>query len=184
MSNSTGKVPRRIVTGLRDGKSVIVSDGQVPNAHEFVSTPGFMSALAWATSRDLSLPAASGEAAPIGTSITPGQGETRLLIVQFPPDGVMADPYFDPLAAGKEALQHLPGFAELFEQEHPGMHTTDTVDYGIVLNGEIWLELDDDSLTHLKAGDISIQCGTRHAWRNRTDHVTIMVFVLIGAARS
>ncbi|MFF5968677.1 cupin domain-containing protein [Streptomyces collinus] len=61
------------------------------------------------------------------------------------------------------------------------MHATPTVDYGIVLQGEIVLELDDGHRTSLSAGDIVIQNGTRHAWRNRSDQPATMAFVLIGA---
>ncbi|MND85558.1 hypothetical protein D3C80_774900 [compost metagenome] len=96
----------------------------------------------------------------------------------------MADPRFDSSAAGSEYMQHLPGLAELFEHEHPGMHTTDSLDYDIVLDGDIWLELDDGVQTHLTTGDIAVQCGTRHAWRNKSDRSTTMAFVLIGASRS
>jgi quercetin dioxygenase-like cupin family protein len=61
------------------------------------------------------------------------------------------------------------------------MHATATVDYGIVLTGEIVLELDDGHCTPLSAGDIVIQNGTRHAWRNRSGLAATMAFVLIGA---
>ncbi|CAM5299683.1 hypothetical protein SPURM210S_04146 [Streptomyces purpurascens] len=71
------------------------------------------------------------------------------------------------------------GIAELIEPD--GMHATTTVDYGIVLTGEIVLELDDGHRTPLSAGDIVIQNGTRHAWRNRSGRAATMVFVLIGA---
>jgi quercetin dioxygenase-like cupin family protein len=63
------------------------------------------------------------------------------------------------------------------------MHTTDTVDYGIVLEGEVWLELDDGKQIHLQAHDVVVQNGTRHAWRNKTQTPVKMAFVLIGANR-
>lgn len=185
MSNTAieSKVPRRVVTGIRDGKAVFVSDAAVPNAHVHLATPGLVSAVAWATAPVPTLPQDGSEAAPPGIRITPDPGQTRLLIVSFPPDAVMADPRFDPAAAGAEYAQHLPGLAELFEHEHPGMHTTDTVDYDIVLDGEIWLELDDGAQTRMRTGDIAIQCGTRHAWRNKSERTATMAFVLIGANR-
>jgi len=62
------------------------------------------------------------------------------------------------------------------------MHTTPTVDYGIVLDGEIWLELDNETV-HLKRHDIVIQNGTRHAWRNKGTAPATLAFVLIGATR-
>ena len=63
------------------------------------------------------------------------------------------------------------------------MHKTDSVDYGILLDGEIWLELDDGKEVHLKRHDTVIQNGTRHAWRNRSDKPTTIALVLIGAGR-
>ena len=60
------------------------------------------------------------------------------------------------------------------------MHTTPTVDYGIVLDGEIWLELDDGIVVQLKQHDVIVQNGTRHAWRNKSSKATKMAFVLIG----
>ena len=106
------------------------------------------------------------------------------MIVRFPPDSVFAEPGFDPVAAGREQARHIPGLAERFEAENPGMHTTDTVDYDIVLDGEIWLELDDGAEAHLRQGDVAVQCGTRHAWRNKSARPATMAFVLIGAVRT
>jgi quercetin dioxygenase-like cupin family protein len=67
------------------------------------------------------------------------------------------------------------------EPDHPGMHTTQTVDIGIVQSGQVWLEVDDGNEVQLRAGDYVIQNGTRHAWRNRTDEPCVMTFVIIGA---
>ena len=63
------------------------------------------------------------------------------------------------------------------------MHTTDTIDYDIILSGELWMELDDGMEVHLKPGDCVIQNGTRHAWRNRSSESCIMASVMIGAKR-
>jgi hypothetical protein len=104
------------------------------------------------------------------------------MIVTFPPDAVLARPGFNPAAADAEQREFIPGLAERFEADAPGMHRTDTLDYDIVLDGEIWLELDDEATVHLRQGDIAVQRGTRHAWRNRGDRTATMCFVLIGAA--
>ena len=176
-------LPRRVVTGIRAGKSVILSDGPPANAHVHESVPGFMTSVCWATAPVPALPLGAGEPAPPRMPITPAAGETRLMVVRFPPDAVMSGPAFDPIAAGREQALHLPGLAERFEIENPGMHTTDTVDYDIVLEGEIWLELDDGAEVHLRQGDVVIQCGTRHAWRNKGTQPATLGFVLIGAVR-
>lgn len=97
--------------------------------------------------------------------------------------GVMT-PTFDPVAAGGEYVKALPGLAEKFEIDNPGMHTTDTIDYGILIDGEIHLELDNNVVKKLSPRDIVVQNGTRHAWRNKSTKPATMLFVLVGATRS
>lgn len=173
-------VPRRVVTAVRDGKAGFVSDGPVPNAHHYASIPGMMTSVVYATAPVPRLPQDDRETAPPGLHVLPAPGETRLMIVTFPPDSSFEHPGFDPGAVDAEQQHHIPGLAERFEPDAPGMHQTDTVDYDIVLDGEIWLELDDAATTHLRAGDVVIQGGTRHAWRNKSNGTTTMCFVLIG----
>jgi quercetin dioxygenase-like cupin family protein len=61
------------------------------------------------------------------------------------------------------------------------MHTSDTIDVGVILDGDIFLELDDGAETHLHAGDVVVQNGTRHAWHNRTGQPCRMLFAIVGA---
>ncbi|UZX03271.1 cupin domain-containing protein [Arthrobacter sp. CDRTa11] len=173
-------VPRRVVTGVRNGRSVVVSDGPVPNAHHYTSIPGMMTSVLYATAASPGLPQEEVETAPLRMHVPPPPGETRLMIVTFPPDSSLALPGFDPAAADAEQREFIPGLAELFEQDAPGMHRSETVDYGVVLDGEIWLELDEGDRTHLRTDDVVVQCGTRHAWRNAGDRTAKMLFVLIG----
>ncbi len=58
------------------------------------------------------------------------------------------------------------------------MHRTETIDYAIVLSGEITMVMDDVDV-HLKAGDVLAQCGTNHAWSNRSNAPCVVAFVLI-----
>ena len=81
--------------------------------------------------------------------------------------------------AEMEAL--LPGLAGHMERDSPGMHTTATIDFEVVLEGEIWLELDDGAEVHLRVGDTVVQNGTRPAWRNRGSTTARMAVFLIGA---
>jgi quercetin dioxygenase-like cupin family protein len=91
---------------------------------------------------------------------------------------------FDPEAFRAEYSQKAPGLAHSMEHEDAGMHTTLTVDYGVVLSGEITLELDDGAAVDLVPGDCVVQNGTRHAWRNRsTTTPCVMAFILLGATR-
>ncbi len=174
---------RLIVTANRDGKSTVSLDKPLPST-PFASVPGFDPILIWGTEAAPSVPWDGRNVADGRKSVLPDIGETRLMMVTFPPDSVMMSLDFDPAAAGAEYMSRLPGLAERFEPESPGMHTTDTVDYGILTEGEISLELDDGKVVALKPGDVVVQNGTRHAWRNRGTRPATLIFVLIGANRS
>jgi mannose-6-phosphate isomerase-like protein (cupin superfamily) len=175
---------RRVVTGLgAEGRAVVVSDGPPPRSHDLVHVPGMSQAMLWATGPGEPLPLDGTDPTPRVLSQVPRPGGTCFLIVRFPPDSVYADPSFDAPAAEAEQRLASPGIVELFEPDNPGMHTTESVDYVVVLSGEVWLELDDGQLTRLGAGDTVVQNGTRHAWRNLgTEPVTLAV-VQVGAAR-
>ncbi|MFF4259847.1 phosphotransferase [Streptomyces sp. NPDC001663] len=173
---------RRVVTGHDEsGRSVVVSDGPVPRSREFTSLPGFVSRLPWATEPGAPVSPTGDDPTPEVTSLLPAPGGTRFIVLTLPPDSAMADPAFDPAAFGREQHADSPGLADLMEPD--GMHTTPTVDYGIVLAGVAVLELDDGHCTPLSAGDIVIQNGTRHGWRNRGDGPVTLAFVLIGTER-
>jgi mannose-6-phosphate isomerase-like protein (cupin superfamily) len=178
------KVRRVVVSNGADGKGAVQSDGFAPRAVQYKSVPGFASALLWSTpgapAVGASVPAV--DATP-EVKFVPGPGETRLMFVTFPPDAVMMRADFDPAAFGAEFAQNAPGLAERFEMDSPGMHTTDSIDYDVVLEGEIVLELDGGKEVLLKAHDVCVQHGTRHAWRNRSDKPATMLFVLVGASR-
>jgi hypothetical protein len=174
---------RRLVTGNDgDGKAGFALDAPPPRCDAFRHIPGMASRLVWATPAVPAVPFDGADPTPAVASIHPAPGETRFLVVTFPPDSVFFSPGFDPAAAAAENLAVSPGLAERFEPD--GMHTTDSVDYGIVLDGEIWLELDDGHVRHLRRHDVVVQNGTRHAWRNRGDRPATLAFVLIGARRN
>lgn len=170
---------RRVITGNVKGKAVFISDGDVPTDHVYRTLPGHRTAVCWATASN-TLQDTVREAAPIGTSAVPAPGETRLLIVTFPPASTMFGPGFDPAGADAEQREYVPGMVETFELDDPGMHRTNSIDYDIVLDGTIWLELDDGKETLLNKGDVVVQQATRHAWRNKGDHPATMAFILIG----
>lgn len=176
---------RRIVTGHGpDGKSIFVSDAPAPRETAFKHVPGFVTTLIWETQAGARVPAAAGDPSVSAPSWVPLPGGTNLMFVTFPPDASMMSPDFDPAAAGGEYMQVLPGLAEKFEMDAPGMHTTDSVDYAVLLDGEIHLELDDGATRKLAPHDVVIQNGTRHAWRNSSSKPATMLFVLVGAQRS
>jgi mannose-6-phosphate isomerase-like protein (cupin superfamily) len=177
-----GKKPstyRRIVTGNVNGRSVVQTDEQM-EAYQFKSVPGYEHTLIWinAGTPDLSKEQSLDR---YPDTVVPGPGGTSVHFVTFPPGAVFADPSFDGAAAQEEALVRLRGLADHFEKEDPGMHKTNTVDYAVVYNGEIWLELDGSETLHMKRGDVVVQNGTRHAWRNRGTKPVTMLFFLNGA---
>ena len=173
---------RRIVTGHDEqGNSVFVSDDFAPRAQSFTSIPGHAMAQLWATSAPATLPENGRDPTLEGTSLIPAQGGTSIAMFDFPPDTVMQNPV-DGVQAFGELSAALPGLIESFEPDHPGMHTTATIDYGIILEGEMWLELDNGQSRLVKAGDIVVQNGTRHAWRNKSERISRALFVMIGVS--
>ena len=177
-----GKKPssyRRIVTENVNGKSSVQSDESMP-VYEFSTVPGYQHTLIWVnpTTPDLNKQQRF-DSYP--DSVVPGPGGTSLHFVTFPPASVFVNPSFDGEAARSEALVRLKGLADHFEKEDPAMHKTNTVDYSLVYDGEIWLELDDGETLHLKRGDVVVQNGTRHAWRNKGTMPVTMLFFLNGA---
>ena len=176
---------RRVVTGHdAAGKSVFVSDGPAPRARVGVHHPGFAEALLWSTSATPTLPVSHKDPTPAVTSFMAEPGGTRFLMATFPPDSVAMRPDFDGAKAFAEHLKGTPGIVERMEPDNPGMHSTDTVDYIIVLDGEVWLELDDGKEVLLRKHDVVIQNGTRHAWRNKSDRGVTIAGILVGARRT
>jgi hypothetical protein len=172
---------RRVVTGIDgNGRAVVVSDETAPRFHDFASIPGMSETLVWETRANEPVPEAPVDTTVDAQSMVPGPGATMLKIVRFPPDAVFADPSFDPRAADAEQADAQPGLAELFESDNPGMHTTPTIDYALVLDGEITLELDDGKLVPLAQGDVVVQNGTRHAWRNPGSEPATIAFFTFG----
>jgi mannose-6-phosphate isomerase-like protein (cupin superfamily) len=98
--------------------------------------------------------------------------------VQGPPAGL------DPATARAETEDKLPGLLGYMEPDDPGMHTTDTIDFEVVLSGEVILELDDGAQTVLRPGDTVVQNGTRHRWKNHGSEPALLAVFLIGAHRA
>ncbi|MFZ5957798.1 cupin domain-containing protein [Pseudomonas knackmussii] len=157
------------------GRSVFLADGPAPRQKDFQDLPGHGVAQVWCSG-------AGDDPTLLKGSLVPGPGSTSLLLVSFPPDAVMAAPK-DPQRAHSEMAEALPGLFECFEVENPGMHRTPTIDYGVLLEGELWLELDDGQEKLVRAGDVIIQNATRHAWRNRSQQVAKAVFFMQGISK-
>lgn len=171
--------PRRIVVGNVGGRSRVIETGTPERTHVARHTPGFEQSVVWATPSAPTADVPASDPAIALATLVPGAGQTRMIVLTVPPDAVYARPDFEPGPAALEMAEIAPGLAELFEVEHPGMHTTPTVDYDVVIEGELCLELTDGEIV-VGAGDIVIQHGARHAWRNRTDKPARLLAVLIG----
>lgn len=136
----------------------------------------------WGTDDGIPFVGAGDNAATVPFPFFPGPGGTRFVVVRFPPESAGL-PAGDPVEAAADAERRQPGLIGVFEPDTPGMHTTDSIDYGICVDGEIHLELDDGAEVHVTPGTCVVQRGTRHAWHNRGDRPCTMVYVLVGAER-
>lgn len=174
---------QRIITGHDPaGRSTIVSSGPLPSVGEFRQFPGFAVELIWQTAPG-SIPAHPVDPARPPHSVLPAAGGSCAMRVTFPPEASAMPADFDPQAAARELCERLPGLGELFEADAPGFHRSDTIDYGVVLEGEITLELDGGCRRLLRQGDVIVQMGTRHAWSNTGNKPARLLFVMVGAQR-
>lgn len=167
---------RRVVTGLDDdGKAVVISDGPTPQVVERPSGSGIRQHNMWRTDRAPTALDGPPEALTEAYSLHPPANGTMFRIVEFHPE----DP--DKLASvdSRAAFGELGAAHSVVEgARHPFMHATDTVDYAIILSGEITMLLDEEDV-HLKAGDVVIQRGTNHAWSNRSAEPCVIAFILV-----
>jgi hypothetical protein len=174
---------RRVVTGHDGtGKAIVLSDAEPPHITRPPTQPGLAFYELWNT-REMPASLDDEEAEPtdIHRDTAPPSNGTIIRFVDIPPEG-QKGPDFDKEQARK--LFEAVGLAENAEHtipgRHPLMHRTESVDYGIVLDGQIVLLLDDSEVV-LEQGDMVVQRGTIHAWTNRTDKICRMAFILTDA---
>jgi quercetin dioxygenase-like cupin family protein len=158
----------------------VTGDDAKGNLRNVAARPGYRAVNVWRTEQT---PAriTTGDTVSEHQGILPPRNGTILRIIDFPPEPQdeaelrrMLDQTFGGIY--KDALHdRRPG-------KHPGMHRTETVDYAIVLEGEIWAVMDEGE-TLLRAGDVLIQRGTNHAWANRSDRTARIAFMLIDGTR-
>jgi quercetin dioxygenase-like cupin family protein len=172
---------RRIVTVLgEDGKSQVHEDVALPEIDVPVM-PGAQFVKLWGGDT----PPEAGDAAPEGIHdpFFPGTTGNRWSVAIFPPAGGDAPDPGDAERLAAETEEVFPGLAGAFEPDAPGFHTSDTVDYVMLIEGELYLKLDDGVELHLTPGASVVQNGTRHAWENRGDTRAIVVSTILGAPR-
>src|SRR5713226_3468990 len=172
---------RCIVTGQNEsGKSVFMCNTSVKPV-TLALFPGYEFHRLWGSDSTPELP--SDGTPPAQPRYFPAIHGFRFGFFTIPPDTTTRIDRFDTAPAIEEIQQKLPGMLDVLERNHPGMPTTDTVDFDVVVSGEVVLELDDGAEVLLKAGDCVIQNGTRHAWHNRSSTNCLIAVTLLGAHR-
>ena len=171
---------RRVVTGHdAKGRSVVLMDGESLHGFFLEKAGGLQLTELWETRSSPADNSGAKDAAGHERRIEPVGSGTVFRIIEYPPDSerlktLAPDSFFPKM--GAQATDRA-------ERRHPGMHKTNTIDYCVVLSGEIWAVLDEDEVL-LRAGDCLVQRGTRHAWSNRTEKPCVIAFVLVAAAVS
>jgi hypothetical protein len=172
---------RRIVTGHdAQGRSIVTEDRDAPSVHTNPKRRGYHLTQLWATDQT---PAYVGnEADPTSRplKLEPPAGGSVVRIIEFGPEGEWIQKI--DAAATKVAWgalgTHTASTNPTGGAKHPFMHRTQSVDYALVLEGEITLVLDQEETT-MRAGDFLVERGTNHAWANRSGKPCRMLFVLI-----
>lgn len=168
---------RRIVTGHdAEGRAIIVSDGPPPAQFEIKAVPGLVFNEVWRTA-DSPAPIDNGpDPTLVPLNLLPATCGSVIRVLEIPPgdvhesDSAAAAASFAEFGASHTMTSGNPA--------HAHMHRTETIDYGILISGEIWLIVDDGEVK-LNPGDICIQRGTNHAWSNRGDQPARLIFILL-----
>ena len=176
------KPVRRIITGHNErGSSVIIEDQNTPHTKSSPHRPGVVINNLWMTDvAPVPLEGISDAVTP-DMALEPRPGGNNFRVVEFPPEADYIDQIDQQRA--KAAFEDMGASHALSgngPEAHPFMHRTKTLDYAIVLSGEIYLVLDEDEVL-MKAGDVCIQRATNHVWSNRSNHNCQVAFVLIDA---
>jgi len=168
---------RRVVTGHdADGRSIIATDGIAPNMKEMPSFPGLALTDLWETKGAPAINDGAEDLADRPIHLEPPKNGTIVRIVEFPPDSTRPGG-----SDGREGFKAIgAGHAQDKHSSDPMMHRTSTVDYIIVLKGEIYAVMEKGE-TLLKAGDVLIQRGTMHSWSVRGNEPCIVAAVLVNA---
>jgi mannose-6-phosphate isomerase-like protein (cupin superfamily) len=166
---------RRVVTGHDDqGKAVVLIDGPAPNVRVRAAS-GLISTLLWVSDETPADISGHTDRAERTIGVAPPSNGSILRIVDFPP-----------LADGAAGIDHAQVLREMglpdaaAPSSHAFMHRTRSLDYAIVLTGEIDMQLDETQV-HLNAGDVLVQQGTNHAWINNGTQICRVAFVLVDA---
>ena len=174
------KPVRRIIAAHNEnGESYIQEDGIAPNVTNIAGIEGYPWAELWVVDQTPASNAGNGDAADRPIKLQPPENGNVFRIVDIPPDTVRFGAAVDQ-APDTSAVAGSDAYAAGAGSRHPGFHKTRTVDYALVLEGEV-VAMMDVGETSMGPGDVLIQRGTNHAWSNRTDKPCRIAFVLIDA---
>jgi uncharacterized cupin superfamily protein len=164
------KIPRRIVTIDDDsGQSVAIADGPAPDVVLDPARPGFISTRIWVTAATPVQIKQAQDALALPHGIAPPPRGSVCRIVTFPPDDTFRGKIgASEVAALFNAMGASAASTWSSTAPHPYMQKTRTLDFCLVLDGEITLVLDTEEV-QLAAGDTVVQRGTNHAWSNRSN---------------
>lgn len=170
---------KRVVTGHNaDGDAIVASNGPTPSVFPLLAVPGTVFHELWNTSASPALLDNASDPTRKPLQLSPGPQGSVIRVVDIPPDSVQNQVSDEDAAAVFAEIGESHAGSGRANARHKLMHRTETLDYGIVTEGEVWLVLDEEEV-HLKRGDVVVQRGTHHAWSNRTDAMARMVFILL-----
>lgn len=173
---------RRVVTGHdANGKSVFVSDEAVTPVEPLLMPTAEFHRL-WGGDTTPAFPDEGGQ--PAHTMYFPPVGGFRFGFFSLPPDSHERPEGTDIGEALADMERGMPGMLRYMDPSDPGMHTTDTIDFEVVLEGTVVLELDDGATVTLHPGDTVVQNGTRHRWSNPGDTIARLAVFMVGANHS
>jgi len=172
------KMHRRVVTGHdHRGKSVILMDGTAPNWTLRAHSGGLQVTELWVTDGAPADNSDSRDAAEREIRLEPPEAGTVFRIIEYPPDSIRLKTIDPKVHYASMGAAHASTDGP---KKHPGMHQTNTLDYAIILSGEVYAVMDEGEVL-LRAGDVLVQRGTHHAWSNRTESPCTIAFVLVSA---
>jgi mannose-6-phosphate isomerase-like protein (cupin superfamily) len=179
MSTSFPPIIRTVTGHDAQGKAVVVSHGPLPHVAAIAAIPGTTFHEVWCT-EGAPVRVDNGPDPSLGPlQLKPPAQGTRIRFVDIPPD---TEEFLQTGATRMhDAFSQIGDTAASTVQAHsphPLMHRTESVDYGIVIEGEMTLVLDDSEVA-LQPGSVVIQRGTNHAWANRSGRPCRMLFILI-----
>jgi mannose-6-phosphate isomerase-like protein (cupin superfamily) len=168
-----GQSFRRVVTGHDGNGTAIIAMDDIARNVRVREANGITSTLMWVEDETPADNSGDVDKADRQIGVAPPDGGSVFRIVEFTPDND---------AVSNEEMKREMGLDPDSggPVRHPGMHRTRSVDYAIVLKGEIDMLVDEDEV-HVKEGDVIVQRGTNHAWANRGTENCIIAFVLIDA---